>query len=381
MAMDEGQIVKWHVKPGDLVEAGQVVLEIESEKTTAEIETPVGGVVGELLVAAGLTVSVDTILVQIDDGSDEAPGPVAEPSAAVAPTPSPKALERRAPRAESASRPSPRARKLADDLGVDWSCLQGTGPGGTIVEADIRAAAGTPAGASAGALDHILRPLSPARRRVAERTAESARTAPHFFVSNDVGANALAACHAALKREARETKPSLNDLILWAVAQTLPAHPLLNSGWSDEGLREWQDVNLGFVVSLDDALVVPVIRKASALSFDALVEARADLVERARHNRLKPDDMLGGTFSVSNLGGFGVERFNSIINRGQSGILSVGALMERPALVDGRIEAASFISLTLTVDHRCVDGVAAARFLTELGGRLQTIETANLRAQ
>jgi len=167
---------------------------------------------------------------------------------------------------------------------------------------------------------------------------------------------------------------------LWAVARTLPAHPLLNAMFSDEGVREWKDVNLGVVAAVDEGLVVPVIRKASELSFDGLVEARVELIGKARNGGLKPDDMLGGTFSVSNLGGFGVERFNSILNRGQSGILSVGALKRRPAIFDDTIAIGAFMSLTLTVDHRCVDGVAAAKFLGDLGARLERITIKDLEA-
>jgi pyruvate dehydrogenase E2 component (dihydrolipoamide acetyltransferase) len=376
MAMDEGQVVNWHVKPGDEVRAGQMILEIESEKTTAEIETPVGGIVGDLLVALGATVPVDTVLVRIGtDPADAAAQIAPAPATAGAAVPAPPAA---APALSSGGRSgaSPRARKLAQDLGVDLAKLAGSGPGGSIVEADIRAAA---ANKPAGKGDYVLRPLSPMRRRIAERTAESARTAPHFFVSNDIDAGALTACLDTL-RQGSGNKPTLNDLILWTVAQTLPEHPLLNSAYFDDGLHEWSDINLGVVVAVDEGLVVPVIRKASGLSFDALIKAREDLVGRARRSGLGPDDMIGGTFTVSNLGGFGIERFNSILNRGQSGILSVGAVKKRPVVAGDVVSVGQFLSLTLTVDHRCVDGVAAARFLSQLGGGLETITAQRLRA-
>lgn len=368
MAMDEGQVVVWHVKPGDTVRAGQVVLDIESEKTTAEIETPVEGVVGALLVEVGATVPVDTVLVRIGDGADDArkadAAPVAKPVAAVAPVAAHPSGER--------SAASPRARKLAHDLGVDLSKLTGTGPGGSIVEADIRAAASKAPGAGDG---YVLRPLSPVAKRVAERTAESARTAPHFFVSSDIDASALERCHGALKGKA-----TINDLILWAAARALPSHPLLNSSYADGGLHEWKDVHLGIVAATDDGLVAPVIRKASTLSLETLVNTRADLIGRARAGKLSPDDMLGGTFSVSNLGGFGVERFNSILNRGQSAILSVGAIKKKPAVVNGTLGIGAVMALTLTVDHRVVDGVAAAKFLGDLGKRLETMTVEGLEA-
>lgn len=365
MAMDEGQVVAWHVKPGDTVRAGQIVLDIESEKTTAEIETPVGGVVGTLLVEIGATVPVDTVLVRIGDGAEDAR--VAEAVPVVKPAAAAPVTARPAGRSGNAS---PRAKKLAEELGVDLSKLAGTGPGGSIVEADIRAAA-----AKAPSQDYVLRPLSPVARRVADRTAESARTAPHFFVSSDIDASALERCHGALKGKA-----TINDLILFAVARALPSHPLLNSSYADDGLHEWKDVHIGVVAAVEDGLVAPVIRKASTLSFESLVNTRTDLIGRARAGKLSPDDMVGGTFSVSNLGGFGVERFNSILNRGQSAILSVGAIKKKPAVVDGSLGIGAVMALTLTVDHRVVDGVAAAKFLKDLGMRLETMTVEGLEA-
>ena len=308
---------------------------------------------------------VDTVLVRIGDGTGDTH------EIAAAPAPKPAATPAAAPAAASSrSAASPRAKKLAQEMGVDLSKLTGTGPGGSIVEADIRAAASkiAPDG-------YVLRPLSPVAKRVAERTAESARTAPHFFVSSDIDASALERCHAAVKGKA-----TINDLILWAVSRALPSHPLLNSSYADDGLHEWKDVHLGVVAAVDGGLVAPVIRKASELSFESLVNTRTGLIGRARAGKLVPDDMLGGTFSVSNLGGFGVERFNSILNRGQSAILSVGAIKKKPAVVDGRLGIGAVMALTLTVDHRVVDGVAAAKFLSDLGTRLETMTVEGLEA-
>jgi pyruvate dehydrogenase E2 component (dihydrolipoamide acetyltransferase) len=370
MAMDEGQVVNWYVRPGDAVRAGQVILDIESEKTTAEIETPVGGIVGALLVEIGSTVPVDTVLVRIGNDLEDTRKADSVPTVKSAATVPAQAATRSASSNRSAA--SPRAKKLAEDLGVDLSTVTGTGPGGNIVEADIRSAASK---ASTASNNYVLRPLSPVRKRVAERTAESARTAPHFFVSNDIDASAIERCHAALKGKA-----TINDLILWSVARALPSHPLLNSSYADDGLHEWKNVNLGVVAAVEDGLVAPVIRDASALSFETLVNVRTDLVDRARSGKLSPDDMLGGTFSVSSLGGFGVERFNSILNRGQSGILSVGAIKKKPAIMDGEVRIGAVMALTLTVDHRVVDGVAAAKFLGDLCTRLETMTVQGLEA-
>jgi pyruvate dehydrogenase E2 component (dihydrolipoamide acetyltransferase) len=387
MAMDEGQVVSWRVAPGDAVRVGQVILEIESEKTTAEIETPVDGFVGPLLVDVGTTVPVDALLVRIGRTAEEAVDPPPDALDQVSSSQPPASLTqddlngRRGVRSSA----SPRARKLALDRGVDLSPIRGSGPAGAIVEADIERAAEAQSARSNDVIDnqYVSRALSPIRRRVAERTAESARTAPHFSLSRDIDGTALAATLTLLRRDedaSKAAKTTLNDLLMLVTARTLVDHPQLNSAYFDEGVREWTRVHLGMMVAIEGSLVAPVLRNAGQMSLELLKRTRRDLVERAQQGRLTPDQMSGGTFSVSNLGAFGVERFTSILNRGQAAILSVGALTERPAAIDGNVSVRPLMTLTLTVDHRCVDGVAGARFLGDLHDRLKALNLGEVYA-
>lgn len=362
MTMEEGRVVAWRVKEGDHVARGQILLEIESEKVAYEVEAPADGVVAKILVTAEAVVAVGTPLVLI-----LAPGEVAEvarPAAAgVAPAPASRRL-------------SPRARKLAEDLGIDVSTLIGSGPGGTVVEKDIgEAAAGgrrrEPAAAApvAGEPPFVLRPLTSMRRTIAERMSASAREAPHVFLAVEGDGTALLRYREAhgprLKRETGITL-TITDLLLWCTARTLVAHPALNASYSPEAIREWGEIHLGLAVSVEDGLVVPVIRQADRQSLPALMTARSAVVARARARKLTVDDLQGGTFTLSNLGSFGIDFFTSILNPPQGAILSVGALRERAAVVDGRVVARPSVVLGLTIDHRVTDGAAGARFLGDL---------------
>jgi pyruvate dehydrogenase E2 component (dihydrolipoamide acetyltransferase) len=281
----------------------------------------------------------------------------------------------KAPRATSGlkgARPSPRARKLAEELGVDLSAVVGTGPGGTIVEDDVRKAASgvRPTGESS----FVLRPLSAMRRTIADRMADSARTAPHFSLAVDVDGTALLAYRASHgPRLEAETgiRLTITDMLVLTTAQTLRAHPSVNASYTSEGVREWDDVNLGLAVAIDEGLIVPVLRHADRASLAELMRTRADVVVRARARTLRPDDLSGGTFTLSNLGGLGVDRFTSILNPPQAGILSVGSLVERPAVVNGLVVPRPRMTIGLTIDHRVADGAIGARFLGDLRARLE----------
>jgi pyruvate dehydrogenase E2 component (dihydrolipoamide acetyltransferase) len=402
MTMEEGLVVAWHVEQGDRVAKGQLIVEIESDKTMVEIEATADGVVSALLAEAGAVVPVGTLLATVDDALDvptqrtkQAAAPAA--STALDPTASaaagaPASFSTDASREPSVAArtgaraiASPRARQLAERLGVDLSRLIGSGPGGSVVERDIHeAVAHTGSGGTAsdlatenegsaggkdGGVPFTARTLTPMRRRIALRTSESARTIPQFFVAREIDGTALAAAVQAARSGIKaDTGADLtvNDLLMWVVARTLVAHPQVNAAFADDAIREWSEINIGMAVALPDGLIVPVIRHVDRLALEALVRARADFVARAREGRLAPQEMQGGTFTVSNLGGFGIDAFNSIVNRGQAAILSVGALRERPVAVHGKVMVRPTIHLSLTVDHRCLDGATAARFLADL---------------
>ena len=379
MTMEEGKIVAWHVKEGDPVSRGQIMLEIESEKVAYEVEAPADGVVGKILVSADAVVPVGTPLVLI-----LAPGErtaVALPTvAAVAPVARSEAAPRDAVATSGRQRLSPRARKLSEDLGLDVSTLVGSGPGGTVVEKDIREAADRgrhrrpPGGPVAGEAPFVLRPLTSMRRTIADRMSASAREAPHIFLAVEADGSALLRHRRTHgPRLERETgiKLTITDLLLRLTAQTLTEHRGLNASYSSDGIREWDEINLSLAVAVDDGLIAPVIRRADRQSLPALMATRSDLVARARARKLTVDDLQGGTFTLSNLGSFGVDFFTSILNPPQGGILSVGAMRERPVVIDGQVVARPGVVLGLTIDHRVTDGASGAGFLRDLRARVE----------
>lgn len=385
MAMEEGKIVAWLIREGDRVSRGQIIVEIESDKVAYEVEAPADGVVGKILVDPEAVVPVGTPLALILGVGETAEAPTAAaPSAPVADTPWPAPREAAELVGERPvrQRSSPRARKLAEELGVDPATVVGTGPGGSIVEKDIREAAARhrpleparpePVPAEA---PFTLRPLSTMRRTIATRMTASTREAPHFFLASEVDAGALLQyreAHGPRLQGETGIELTISDLLLWLTAQVLATHRALNASYSPDGIRQWEQVNLGLAVAVEDGLVVPVIRRAEQRLLGALMAARSDLVTRARAQKLTLDDLQGGTFTLSNLGPFGIDFFTSILNPPQGGILSVGAIRERPAVVAGRVVARPQLILGLTIDHRVTDGAAGARFLRDLRRRVET---------
>lgn len=386
MAMDEGRLAAWLVKQGDHVKRGQVLAEIESEKVAYELESPADGIVGAILVSVDDVVPVGTTLATIDDGTGTTPTPIDSSTARDSSEPPPRPAQlARAGNEPTPTRPnrlSPRARALAESLGVDASTLTGTGAGGMVVEDDIRRAARrspsreeTPEPASI-ATPFVLRPLSMMRRTIAERMTASVRETPHFYLSIDVDASALVGYRKARLQDIQTkagVRLTLTDVLVLIVGQTLRNHPSLNACYAPDGVREWSEVNIALAVAVDNGLQAPVIRGADARPLEDLARARADLVDRARAGKLRAEDVAGGTFSLSNLGGLGVDFFSSIITPGQSAILSVGALRDRPAIVGGEVVSRPMMSLGLTIDHRVTDGAVGARFLDELRTRVEQL--------
>jgi len=375
--MEEGRVVAWRVKEGDVVARGQVLLDIESEKTAYEMESPADGVVGRILVLDDTVVPVGTRLCSIlsDDDAGEVPEPAAQP-AAIAPQAA--AVAQAAAPNKPRSRASPRARKLAETLGVDIATVTASSPDGMISESDVRAAAQATATAPTAAETGLeaaftLRPLTSMRRAIAERMAESVRSAPHFFLAVEVDGTALLACRAARASQfAAETRLTLTDLLVVITARTLARHRALNASFTPDGIREWNAIDLGLAVALDDGLIVPVIRAADRKSLAEIAPLRADLVARAQAGKLARHEVEAGTFTLSNLGALGVDFFTSILNPPQAGILSIGALAERPAVVNGTLVVRPSMIVGLTIDHRVTDGAAGARFLADLRARIET---------
>lgn len=373
MTMEEGRVVAWRVKEGDRIAQGQVLVDIESEKTAYEIESPADGVVEKIAVPDDTVVPVGATLCSIYASGEAASGPAARTEG-----------EEREPEAAARRRKvSPRARRLAQELGVDVAKLAGGGPDNTILEEDILAAAGRSdvgrsdtASKPAASPDSgfTLHPLTSMRRVTAERMTESARSAPHFYLAVEMDGSALLqqrAEHGTRLEAETGIKLTLTDLMAMIVARTLTHHRALNATYTPEGIREWQAVDLGIAVALEQGLIVPVIRAAERKSLPALMRSRADLVARARAGKLTQADVELGTFTLSNLGILGVDFFTSILNPPQAAILSVGSLAERATVVAGALTVRPTMMVGLTIDHRVTDGAAGARFLADLRERIE----------
>jgi len=370
--MTEGKLARWLKAEGERIEKGQPIAEIETEKATVEIEAAVSGVLAKVIVAAGQTVPIGTVIGIIGDaGETVAETPTA--AAAPAPPPPPPAAEatRAEPTAPSVSRvkASPLARKMAEDAGIDLARIKGTGPDGRVMERDVQAAieaksAPTPPPAAAGAPAAAPAPLSRMRRAIARRMAESKATAPHFYVTVEINMDEAMKMREQVNRLAPDAeKISVNDLIVAASARTLTRFPDLNASYRDGSLDRHPQINIGIAVALEDGLISPVLHDADRKSLRTVAAKSRALSERARSNKLRSGDLGPGTFTVSNLGMFDVDAFIAIINPPEAAILAVGAVTRRPIAAGGDIRIASLMKATLSVDHRVADGAQAGRFL------------------
>ncbi|MGI5228405.1 dihydrolipoamide acetyltransferase family protein [Actinoallomurus sp. CA-142502] len=413
--MEEGVVSSWHKKPGDKVSVGDSLVDIETDKALMEYEAYEDGVLGEILVPEGATATIGTpIAVLVTDGAAPAAAPAAAPveapAAETAPAPAATATATAVAEPEPSaggngsastrSRPpsSPLARRIARENGVDLSTLTGSGPGGRIVRADVEAAAldsavrsappATPSTASpapqpaapstqqpvqASADDEDVErvPLSRIRKVTARRLAESMRTAPHFYLTRVVDVEELLAFRATLNAALAPAKVSVNDLIVKACATALRANPVLNVSFTEEYLLVHKRVHVGVAVALDQGLVVPVIRDTDRKSVSQIGAETRELAGRAREQKLTPQEMSGGTFTVSNLGMFGVDAFTAVINPPEAAILAVGATRKDVVFRDGEVVPRDRMTITLSIDHRACDGATGAAFLGELAELLE----------
>jgi len=377
LTMDEGRLVAWLKKEGDHVEAGEVLFEVETDKATMEVESPVAGYVRRLLAAAGDEVPVTAVIALIATTADEpitdpaAPVAALEPALLVAPAPAPAGAPPGTPDERVVA--SPAARKRAAELGVDLARVR-PARGGRISIEDVEAAgtagpAGTPPGASGGGpaapdAAAVRAPLSRMRRVIAERMTRSFRDVPQFSVSRDVDMTAAGAARTA-------AGVSYADVLIWAVARTLLDHPRLTMRYDPEGLIPGDGIHLGIAVALDDGLLVPVLRDADTKELAAISRERSALQEGARAGKLAADALAGAVLTISNLGAHGVDRFTAIVNPPEAAILAVGRVRDQVVARAGAAVVAPIVSLTLSVDHRVADGAEAASFLADLAGRLE----------
>lgn len=371
--MEDGVVVRWLKGIGEAVSRGEVVAEIETDKATMEMESLEDGVLSEIHVEEGQRVSVGEPMAVIGVGGQpsQSAGPVAEVA-------SPETDVGIAGRAAPPERvkASPRARKAAREMNLDLAGVAGSGPSGRILYRDVlaagdaRAASDRPPAATSQRV-----PLSSMRKLIAERMVESKTSIPHFYLQVEIDAEPLLELRGQVNSALEEWgggKLSLNDLVLKAAAVALSRVPQLNASFTPEGILRHGQVDLEFAVSLEEGLLTPVIRNAESKSLRQISREAGDLIERARSQRLNPDEYRGGTFTVSNLGARGIDSFQAIIDPPQAAILGVGAIVRKPVVdKDDRIRPGHRLNLTLSCDHRVVDGAAAAEFLSQMRRLLQ----------
>jgi len=408
--MTEGTLISWKKKEGDKVSAGEVIAEIETDKATMEWESPEDGMLTEIYVEEGGKVNVGDKIAFIGEKGEEAPKkeekPKEKPAEAKAEKgeekPSEKKEEKIAEKKPEAEKPpakidkgdqarikaSPVARRVAAELGVDLGNIKGTGPEGRVTETDVRAAAKTMAASASPArtVSPAKRPPKPAvsvkpgegariqlsgmRKVIAERLVQSLGPVPHFYLTIDINAAPLMAAREELKsagEDADTARITVNDFVLKAAVQAAVKVPRVNASFDGDAFVQYADVDLGIAVAIEDGLLTPVIRAAQNKSLREISELVKDLAHRARNKRMKPEEFQGGTFTVSNLGGMGIDSFSAVINPPQGFILAIGRVTKVPVIDDGdQTVVGHRMSITMSCDHRVIDGALGAEYLKEL---------------
>ena len=409
--MEEGTLAKWLVKEGDIVKSGDIIAEIETDKATMEFEAVDEGVIGKLLVAEGTEgVKVNAVIAMIgEEGEDmsvapEAAAPVAATAPAEAEVATPAATPApAAPAAKDGSRlfATPLARRIAADKGLDLATITGSGPHGRIIKADVENATAQPAAATASApaasadapaaamatgpstaqvtamyegrqFEEIK--LDGMRKIIAARLTEAKQTVPHFYLRRDIQLDALLKFRSQLNKtlEARGVKLSVNDFIIKACALALQEVPEANAVWAGDRVLQMTASDVAVAVAIEGGLFTPVLQDAEMKSLSALSVQMKDFASRARDRKLAPQEYQGGSFAISNLGMFGIDNFDAIINPPHSGILAVGAGAKKPIIgADGELTIATVMSVTLSVDHRVIDGAMAANLLNAIKANLE----------
>jgi pyruvate dehydrogenase E2 component (dihydrolipoamide acetyltransferase) len=406
--MTEGTVIKWHKQVGDSVEVGDVLAEIETDKATMEMEAFDDGTITEILVKDGEKAVIGGILAVLNGDSAAAPSSAAPAttSAAAAPSTAPAAAKAPVPAAPvsndgSRIKASPLARKIAAEKGVELQGISGTGPAGRIVKNDVEAANSSPkksadataasalaaavkskaaapsvpAAAPAQAIIPVAKDgderieLSSMRKVIASRLLTSKVTIPHFYLHVEADATPLMTLRQQVNEQAEKThgnKYSVNDFILKAVINAAQTVPAINASFAGDHIVKFKHIGLSVAIAVEDGLVTPVIKQAETQSLLAISKAVKDFAVRAKDKKLKPDEFDGGTITVSNLGAWGIESFDAIVNPPQAAILSVGAAIEKPVVKNGQIVPGLRMNLGLSADHRVVDGAVAAQFLSEV---------------
>jgi pyruvate dehydrogenase E2 component (dihydrolipoamide acetyltransferase) len=368
MAQETGKLVRWLKSEGQAVARGEPLMEVETDKVTVEIEAPVAGVLAGVCAAEGDEIPVGqtvAFILAVGEQLADTPPPVPAVAPAVKPVAVPKPADvdgnGAPPVRGSKVLASPKARRLAQESGIAIEDVVGSGPRGAVQAADVLAAGAAGAAAPAPELS-----TSSAWKTMADRMQQSWRDVPHFSLQRDIDATRLNSWRDAVRKRAGYERVTHTDLLVKICAAALAEHPRVNATWRDGTVQAQAGVNVGIAVATDDALIVPVIHGADRLELRQVSGRRAELVERARTKKLRPDDVSGGSFTISNLGMFGVDAFHAIVPAPQAAILAVGRILDRVVPVDGVPAVRPMLTLTLSFDHRVVDGAAGARFLDTL---------------
>lgn len=409
--MEEGTLAKWMVKEGDEVSSGDVIAEIETDKATMEVEAVDEGVIGKIIVAEGTEgVPINTaIAILLEEGEDASAAsniPAASPppaSVEAAPT-----VESAAPAADKATNAvsgdrifaSPLARRIAQQKGLDLQQISGSGPHGRIVKSDVENAEAAPVksdepqasappvsdspsiATSPGAeqvkklytdRDYEEVPLDKMRKTIAARLTEAKQTIPHFYLRRDIELDELLSFRADLNRKlaAKDVKLSVNDFVIKACALALRDVPDCNAAWANDRILKFREVDIAVAVAIDGGLITPILRSSETKTLSTLSSEMKDLAGRARERKLAPHEYQGGSFSISNLGMMGVDNFDAVINPPHGAILAVGAGVKKPVVRENQVEVATIMSVTLSVDHRVIDGALGAELLTAIKGYIE----------
>ncbi len=406
--MEEGKLLEWKVAEGDVIEASDLLAEIETDKANMDIEALGGGVVLKILVQAGETVPVGALIGIIGEEGEDISALLAEAEAAASGTPleappaedasaveevvvppAPPAAPPPAPEPVASGRvkASPVARRMADEAGLRVSDITGSGPGGRVVKRDVETAiaadvsapllAATPAAAQpttpAGPprlVDETLEP-SQMRKAIAKRLVSSIGPVPHFFLTTEVDMGRVLELRKAMNARLEAGKIGVNDILVKVAAEALARHPEINASWQDDTIRRHGSVDIGIAVAIEDGLITPVLRAADRKGMLQISAEAAELIDRARIKRLLPEEYQGATFSVSNLGMFDIDQFTAIINPPEGAIMAVGSTIEKPVVVNGEIQVRQRMRVTMSCDHRVIDGVMGARFLQTFKAMLE----------
>lgn len=381
--MEEGRLVEWKKTEGDAVKVGDVLAEVETDKAVMELVARAAGTLLKQAVAAGTTVPVSNLVGWIGqpgeaiDGEAAAPAAPVAPTAAKAPAPAPAAPVSTAapvPIAEGRVKASPLARKMAADKGVDLARVAGTGPEGRVVKRDVESA---PVGGAAARPGFVAKqktgpaytdtPLTQIRKTIAKRLVQSIGPIPTFYLTTEIDMERAADLREQMKAvNGDQGKISFNDLVVRAVGLSLAQHTACNAWWQDDSIRYWNEVHIGMAVAVPDGLITPVIRNADQKSLFEIGAESKVLAGKARERKLKPEEYTGSTFSISNLGMFDIEHFTAVINPPEAGILAIGSIAPVPAVVDGEVVPRKRMRVTMSCDHRVIDGATGAEFLKTL---------------